>query len=353
VTTIRVELGDRAYPVVIADGSAGLAAALASTVGAPRPCALLSDSTVHGLHGARVRGELEHAGFAPVTEHLVPPGEASKTLAAAERACERMARAGLDRSAALIALGGGVVGDLGGFVASTFLRGLPLVQLPTTLLAQTDSAIGGKNGVNLPAGKNLVGTFWQPRLVYADIATLATLPPREIAAGLAEVVKYGVIADPTILELLERDAIAPPLLQELVVRSVAIKARIVARDEREAGDRVVLNFGHTVGHAIEAATGYSELLHGEAVGLGMLAACRVSAAHGGDPTLEDRLRALLLRLGLPTDVARYLTPEVLSYIGADKKRALGRIRFVVAERAGVVRIVPLELGEIMRTLQAG
>jgi len=349
-TTIRVELGARSYPIVVASDESQLGAAATAALGTPRPGALLADQTAHGLHGARMRAALASAGFAPLTEVLVSGGEPQKTLSAVERICSELARASLDRSSPVFVLGGGVVGDLGGFAAASFLRGVPLVQLPTTLLAQTDSSIGGKTGVNLLAGKNLVGAFWQPRLVYADVSTLATLPPRELAAGLAEVVKYGVIADPAILDLLESRPVEPALLRQLVARSAAIKAGIVARDEREAGERALLNFGHTVGHAIEAATRYQRFLHGEAVALGMLAACRVSAARGGDGRLEARLAALLSRLALPVDVEAWLVPEVLSHMSVDKKRTASRIRFVLAESAGRVRTEWIELAEIERVL---
>ncbi|HJZ86325.1 MAG TPA: 3-dehydroquinate synthase [Polyangia bacterium] len=351
MTGIRVELGARSYEVVVAADTTDLGAAAARALGTPRPGALLADRIAHGLHGARFRAALEQAGFAPLVEHLIAGGEASKTLATVESACEHLAQAGLDRGSPVFVLGGGVTGDIGGFVAATFLRGVPLVQLPTTLLAQTDAAIGGKTGVNLSAGKNLVGAFWQPRLVYADVSTLATLPPREVAAGLAEVVKYGLIADPVILDLLESQPVAPPLLSELVARSAAIKAQIVSRDEREAGERTLLNFGHTVGHAIEVATSYTTLLHGEAVALGMLAACRVSAALGGDPALEGRLRALLTRLGLPTELEPYLHPHVLAHMATDKKHAASRVRFVVCERAGRARTEWLEMADVERMLR--
>ena len=352
-TNIRVELGDRSYPIVVADDERELAREVEAALGAPRAGAFVSDMTVHGLHGKRLSTALGQAGWKPLVEFLIPPGETSKTLSTVERICERLAAAGLDRSSPVFACGGGVAGDLGGFVAATFLRGVPLVQLPTTMLAQTDSAIGGKTGVNLTAGKNLVGAFWQPRLVYADVSTLATLPPREVAAGLAEVVKYGVIADAQILEMLETQPVSPALLRDLVARSAAIKARIVARDEREAGERALLNFGHTVGHAIEAATEYRTFLHGEAVALGMLAACRVSARFGGDAALEGRLRGLLERLSLPVDVDRWLTPPVLAHMATDKKRAASRVRFVIAERAGRARTELIGLSELGGMLQKG
>jgi 3-dehydroquinate synthase len=347
---IRVDLGDRSYPVVVGDDAAALPAAVTDALGAPRPGALISDAGALAHHGDRVRSVLEGAGFTPLYGVSLAPGEPTKQLATVAQVCEQLARAGLERQSPVFVLGGGVVGDLGGFAAAVFLRGVPLIQLPTTLLAQVDSAIGGKTGVNLPAGKNLVGAFWQPRLVYADVSTLATLPPREIAAGLAEVVKYGVIADEQILALLEQQPVSPTLLRELVERSAAIKAGVVSRDEREGGERALLNFGHTIGHAIEAHTGYGQLLHGEAVALGMLAACRVSVAYGGDRALEPRLLGLLGKLGLPTDLGRYLRPDVLAGVLTDKKRVGGKVRFVVADRAGRARIELVEPARIAEIL---
>ncbi len=254
-----------------------------------------------------------------------------------------------------------MVGDLGGFIASIFLRGIACVQVPTTLLAQVDAAVGGKTAVNLPAGKNLVGTFHQPLLVYADVTALATLPPRELASGLAEVVKHGAIADPDLLAVLEAQAERaragdPELLAALVTRSCQIKAEVVMADEREraSGKRALLNFGHTIGHALEADSlaGPEPLRHGEAVALGMLAAARVGARLGaGDAGLEARLRALLGRLGLPTDFERRLAPQVLARIAVDKKRAGGEIAFVIVERAGAARLERLgaeRLREILR-----
>jgi 3-dehydroquinate synthase len=358
--TLTVELGARAYSIVVARGVATLGAEVTRALGPAhgRRAALVADPTAARLHGAGVRAALIGAGF-DLVELPVEGGEPRKQLATVEHVCDQLTRAGLDRHSPLFVLGGGVVGDLGGFAAACFLRGVDYVHLPTTLLAQVDSSIGGKTGVNLAAGKNLVGAFWQPRLVYADVATLATLPPRELAAGLAEVVKYGVIADETILTRLETRWPAPGnpidenLLQELVADSAAIKAGVVTRDEREGGERALLNFGHTVGHAIEAATGYTALLHGEAVALGMLAACRVSVRYGGDPVLEGRLRKLLARLSLPTDIDNYLTDVVLDHLATDKKRAGTHIRFVVAERAGKAHTELIELSELRALFTKG
>ncbi|MFI5289966.1 MAG: 3-dehydroquinate synthase, partial [Polyangia bacterium] len=281
-----------------------------------------------------------------------------------EQVADRFVKGGLDRRSLVVALGGGVVGDLGGFVASVFLRGVPYVQVPTTLLAQVDSSVGGKTGVNLASGKNLVGTFHQPLCVYADLTTLSTLPARDLSSGLAEIVKHGVIADEALLLRLEERAEEaragdPALLAELVRRSCAIKAEVVATDEREllsdapGGGRAQLNFGHTVGHALESASagGPAPLRHGEAVALGMIAAARVGEKLGlGDPALEARLVALLPRLGLPTDLDRRLDGPTLERVGVDKKRAGGRVAMVLVPRIGQAALSPIEphrLGEIL------
>lgn len=352
----------RSYPVFV-DPDGGAESRLAAEVRARGGAVigLLTDETVAALHLERVQSALEAAGMR-VERAIVKDGERSKSLAQAEAVAERWAAAGLDRGSLVLALGGGVVGDLGGFIASIFLRGVACVQVPTTLLAQVDAAVGGKTAVNLLAGKNLVGTFHQPLMVYADVTALATLPPRELASGLAEVVKHGAIADPDLLALLESQAERaragdPALLAALVARSCQIKAEVVMADEREraGGKRALLNFGHTIGHALEAdsLTGAEPLRHGEAVALGMLAAARVGARLGvGDATLEARLQVVLSRLGLPTDLDRRLAPEVLARVGVDKKRAGGEIAFVIVERAGVARLERLSaarLGEILRT----
>src|SRR5581483_8171446 len=326
---------------------------------------LITDETVRRLHGPRVERALETAGLDPVIV-AVPDGEASKSLSTVERVAEALARGGLDRRALVLALGGGVVGDLGGFVASVFLRGVPYVQAPTTLLAQVDSSVGGKTGVNLPSGKNLVGTFHQPLLVYADVTALATLSARDRASGLAEVLKHGAIADAELFALLERRAEDArdgdaALTAELVARSCRIKAEVVASDERESdagapgGGRARLNFGHTIGHALESASahraGEDPLRHGEAVALGMIAAARLGTALGcGDPSLEPRLLALLPRLGLPIDLDRRLDRATLERIGVDKKRAGARVSLVLVERVGSSRLFPIEPARVSELL---
>jgi 3-dehydroquinate synthase len=275
---------------------------------------------------------------------LVPDGEEAKTLGTLEVVYHRLAGIPLHRDDVVVALGGGVVGDLAGFAAATWNRGVGLVQLPTTLLSQVDAAIGGKTGVNLPEGKNLVGAFHQPLAVIADTVTLATLPARERRAGLGEAVKYGFIADPVVLELLEREPDAaqagdPVVLAEVVRRGVAVKAEIVAADEREGGRRALLNYGHTVGHAIEALTGYGTYRHGEAVALGMVFAARLGERLGvSQAGLAARTVELLAALGLPTR-GLLLDPAVVWEVLARDKKHRGGVRFVLCPRPGSALLV--------------
>ena len=358
---IATGASERAYPILI-DAEPGAEARFADELCQRLPegkLGIVTDDTVSRLHLGRYAGALRARGRR-VAATVVPDGEASKSMARAEELCESFAREGLDRGAVIVALGGGVVGDLAGYVASIFLRGVAYVQLPTTLLAQVDSSVGGKTGVNLPAGKNLVGSFWQPRLVYADIATLATLSDRDLSAGLAEVIKHALIADAPLLSLLESRAAEaragdPLLLELLVARSCAIKARVVAEDEREtSGARALLNFGHTVGHALESAS-HSQpepLRHGEAVGLGMLAAARVQRALGG-VDLEPRIAALLSAVGLPVDLDPRLSPGTLARVAVDKKRGGDRLSFVIVDEPGTARLVPLTPARIHEILLGG
>ena len=353
---------DRSYPIFV-DAESGAEARFADELCRCLPdgrIGIVTDDTVSKLHLPRYADALRGRNRR-VTAVVVPDGEGSKSLARADELCESFAREGLDRKALVVALGGGVVGDLAGFVASIFLRGVAYVQVPTTLLAQVDSSVGGKTGVNLPAGKNLVGTFWQPRLVYTDIGTLQTLSDRDRASGLAEVIKHAFIADAELLAFLEANTAAvragePEVTAELVARSCVIKARVVGADERETtGARALLNFGHTVGHAIESASHKDRdpLRHGEAVALGMLAAARVHAAETGTASLEPRLRALLDAVGLPTDVDRRLSAGTLARVAVDKKRGGEHISFVVVDEPGHARLVPLTPARIHEILLGG
>jgi len=355
--TIRVELGARAYDVVVgADLLDGLGARLRSLGFAGR-CGLVTSDRVGALYRKPVERSLALAGFAPIVVE-VPDGEQHKTLATLERVYDALLRAGIERRTPLIALGGGVIGDLTGFAAATLLRGLPVVQVPTTLLAQVDAAIGGKTAVDHAVGKNLVGAFHQPRLVLADVAVLGTLPRRELLAGLAEVVKYGVIGDAALFERIAQDPTAlltldPAALVPVVAACARQKAAVVAADEHEErGERAVLNFGHTIGHALEAATDYGRFLHGEAVAVGMVAAARVSYALDlCAAATAERIRALLERLGLPTTLPSDVSPAALgTAMRADKKSTGGRIRFVAVEDIGRTRFVPLTAQDIVDRL---
>ncbi|MDH5823512.1 3-dehydroquinate synthase [Luteimonas sp. RD2P54] len=338
--------GAHPYRIGIAPGLLDDGAALAATL-CGRQVLVISDDTVAPLYAARVEAALRAAmpGLA-VAGFVIPAGEASKTLAWFGRAIDALAALGARRDACVYALGGGVVGDLAGFAAACWMRGIDCVQLPTTLLAMVDSSVGGKTAVDLPQGKNLVGAFHPPRAVLADTAVLRTLPPRELRAGLAEVVKYGALGDAAFLDWLQAHADAllamePAALAEAVARSCTHKARIVARDPFEHGERALLNFGHTFGHAIETEQGYGGLNHGEAVAVGMVLAARLSEGLGLAPAADTlRLRTLLARFGLPVDVPAGLDPEaLLAHMRLDKKATAGGLRFIVWDGAGRARVL--------------
>jgi len=350
---VHVDLGARSYPVVIGAGLLAEVGPRLAAAGYRGRCALVTSERVGALYREPVAASLGQAGFAPVAVEI-PDGEEHKNLAWLAVLYDRLLDAGVERRSPLIALGGGVVGDLAGFAASTLLRGLPLVQVPTTLLAQVDAAIGGKTGINHALGKNLIGAFHQPRLVVIDVATLRTLPRREFVAGLAEVIKYGVIRDAELFATLEARLEALLGLEEAVLVPVVAaccrhKAAVVAADEREeGGERAVLNFGHTVGHALEVLTEYRRLLHGEAVAIGMVAAARVSRTLGlCDATTVERLERLVRRAGLPTEMPDDITAPALALaMHTDKKTAAGRIRFVCVEAIGRTRLVELSAEQV-------
>ena len=289
-----------------------------------------------------VEAFLVQAGM-DVTVLALPAGEAQKTLATAGRIYDRMARAGMDRKSILVAVGGGVITDVGGFVASTYMRGIPSILVPTTLLGQVDAAIGGKTGVNLSHGKNLVGTFSQPSLVLCDPEALKTLPRREYVSGLGEVVKYGMIRDAALFEVLEKNiegirARDAAVLDEVVYRCAVIKADVVSRDERESGGRAILNYGHTIGHALEAAGNYRALHHGEAVSIGMEAEAVIAMKLGIAPLEVLAAQNRLLKLcGLPTRARKLPQKKVLAALKLDKKNVAGKTRFVLPEAVGKVR----------------
>lgn len=348
--TIHVHLAgdgsaDRSYDIRIGTDVVGeIGAAIAHRSGTR--AVVISDAAV-AAHAAAVTVALDANGI-DTFSIAVPSGEASKSLAEAGRLWEMLAAQAVDRQTHLIAVGGGVVGDLTGFVAATFARGLPVWQVPTTLVAQVDSAIGGKTGINLNAGKNLVGCFWQPCGVFADIATLATLPDREFTSGLAEVVKYGMILDAEFFAWLESNAAAlvardPQRLVHAVERSAALKARVVAEDEREqTGLRAVLNYGHTFAHAFETAAGYGTLLHGEAVSIGMVCAARLAERLGRiGSDIVARQDALLAACHLPRSIPSLgaSTDDLLAIMARDKKSIGGRLRFILPDRIGHVELV--------------
>jgi 3-dehydroquinate synthase len=339
---VDVALGDRRYAIRIGAGLLHDAAALRAL--APgRHVLIVSDGNVAPHYLAPVA-----AAFAdrPCRSIVLPPGEQEKTLARFGELMDALAAMQASRDVTLFALGGGVVGDLTGFAAACWMRGVRFVQLPTTLLAMVDSAVGGKTAVDLPSGKNLVGAFHQPAAVLTDTATLASLPDRELRAGLAEVLKYGAIIDHAFFDWIERHAAAllardPDRLAEAIERSCQHKAAIVARDETEQGERALLNFGHTFGHAIETATGYGSLLHGEAVAIGMVCAARLSALTGrADAAAGERLRTVLEVLGLPTEVPAGLDPgALLRSMRLDKKALSGRLRLILWRGIGAAEIV--------------
>jgi 3-dehydroquinate synthase len=340
-----------AYPIRIGSGLIPSTGEQLRALGLAGSIALVQDSAVAPLYGSAVCASLEAAGYRvhPIT---VPSGEASKSLDQLSALYLAFSGANLDRGSAVVTLGGGVVGDLGGFAAASYLRGIAFVQDPTTLLAQVDASVGGKTGIDLPAGKNLVGAFHQPRLVLVDLETLATLPEREYVAGLAEVVKYGIIYDARFFEFLEMNQEAirshqPDVLEAVIERCCEIKAEVVGEDERESGLRAILNYGHTIGHAVETVAGYGAYLHGEAIAIGMRGANWLSEQAMGLKAEESaRIQGLLSSLGLPLRTAQPLPEEdLIQTMLRDKKARSGELRFVLAAEIGRVetRPVPLDL----------
>ncbi len=337
---VQVKLGERSYDILIGRGLIKQAATYFTAAKLGKRGIIITDTTVEPLYAGKLVASLEAGGFA-VKVLTIPAGELSKSLRQANRLLEKLPSLGLDRHSFVVGLGGGVAGDLAGFVAGTYLRGLPFVQVPTTLLAQVDSSVGGKTGVNLPQGKNLVGVFHQPRLVLADTGAVATLPERELRAGFAEVIKTGAIFDAKFFGWLEKNSRRvlrrePAALAETVRRCCEIKAAVVGADEREGGLRAILNFGHTIGHAMEALADYTGLLHGEAIAIGMNCAARLSVRHAGLPTAEaQRIVKLCRASGLPVLVGEgYNLSAMREAMRLDKKAVSGRLRFVLLKRIG-------------------
>lgn len=350
---LRVGLGDRSYSILVGTGLLADAGGEIATLLPSARITIVTNQTVAALFLKRVTDSLDQAGFRTRSIEI-GDGEEHKNLASLASIYDRLLEDGTDRGSAIVALGGGVVGDVTGFAAATILRGVPYVQIPTTLLAQVDSSVGGKTAINHARGKNLIGAFYQPRLVLCDIETLATLPRREFLAGLAEVIKYGVILDRDFFALIEEhlDAILDQdrdLLVRIVKRSCELKAMVVGRDEKESDYRAILNFGHTLAHAVENLTAYKTYLHGEAVALGMVAAARVSHARGHcGADVVDRIERLLERAGLPFAVPPSLAAGDLERaIEHDKKARDGKVKFVCVDEIGRASFDQMTTAEIV------
>ena len=349
-TTIEVAIPGRSYPVVVGDGLTGLLPELfdgvlrgAGGVAPDRAVVVTQQPVVDAGHVAPIEGALSMLGVDTV-RRVVPDGEVAKSVEVVGDLWRACAAVPLGRGDVVVAVGGGVVGDLAGFLAATYNRGIGVVQVPTTLLAQVDAAVGGTTGINLPEGKNLVGAFHQPRTVVCDVRVLASLPERILREGFGEIVKYGLIRDPEVLALLESSVgggggvaglASSGLLRELVERSVAVKAAVVAGDEREGGERTFLNLGHTFGHAVESLTGYEQVLHGEAVSIGTVVALRIGVELGiTDAEAARRGEAVLTALGLPVRAPSLERSEVWAAMARDKKATAGSVRFVLLEDVG-------------------
>lgn len=342
---LSVPLGDRSYDIQIGTGNLATVGAFIASRRATSHAAVITDENVREPHAAGVLESLRLANIR-AEMRVLPSGESTKSVSRAEELWQWLLDIGADRKSVVVAVGGGVIGDLAGFVAATFARGLDFVQVPTTLLAHVDSSVGGKVAINLPGAKNMVGAFWQPRGVLIDTAVLETLPAREFRAGLGEVVKYGVILDAEFFDYLEKhvreiEARDPAVLRNLILRSCQLKANIVAADEREeTGLRSVLNYGHTFCHAIEALTGYDQFLHGEAVSIGMVcASCLAERLGRIGHEITRRQVDLLSALGLPVTMPELDSQEFVAAMQRDKKVEHGKLRFVLPNRMGHVELV--------------
>lgn len=341
---------DRPYTVTVANGALGQAGALIRPLKKPgAQVMLISDSNVMPLYGSQVEASLQAAGF-PVTRHVFPAGEEHKQLSTVGAMYQALAGHGFTRTDLVVTLGGGVTGDMGGFAAATFLRGMDFVQLPTSLVSQADASVGGKTGVDLPFGKNLVGAFHQPLAVITDPTALNTLPRRFFNDGLGEVIKHGCIADSELFAALEQGA-ALEDMEQVVARSVAIKRGFVEADTRDAGRRMILNFGHTCGHALEKLHSFQGLSHGEAVGIGMVLACRAGERLGLTvPGTGGRIARVLARYGLPVETA-FSPEEIVEATALDKKSDGESLRFIFIKEIGESLIHPLTRGELLAALR--
>jgi 3-dehydroquinate synthase len=344
VRIVHVPLARRSYDIKIGAGLLARLGGECARLGLGERCAIITDANVGKRYARPAFDSLVKGGFTPLLI-TVPAGETAKKLKSVHACYDQLAADRLERKSFIVALGGGVVGDLAGFVAATYLRGIAFVQVPTTLLAQVDSSVGGKVGVNLKAGKNLVGAFHQPRLVLCDLETLRTLPVREYRAGLAEVIKYGIACDAALFGRLERDLPQllkrePKTLAAIVARCCELKAEVVGRDETEGGLRAILNYGHTIGHALEAISHYGRFLHGEAISIGQVAAARLSAQATGLPAGDvERITALFKRAGLPVEVKLNAAQRrrLVAAMKLDKKVSAGEVKFVLARKIGQVK----------------
>jgi len=354
---MKISLGEQSYYIYLGSNIlANLGETLASYP-VNKQILLITNALVNNLYGSVVKKSLEEAGF-QVRVSEVPDGEEFKSLKSAEKLYQDALQQNLNRKSTIVALGGGVIGDLAGFVAATYMRGVNFVQVPTTLLAQVDSSVGGKVAVNLPQGKNLVGAFYQPKLVFTDINTLNTLPERELKAGLAEVIKYGVIWDQEFFNYLEENqhyikSLQPEIIKYIVHKSCLIKGQVVEKDEKEESLRAILNFGHTVGHAVESLTNYTAYKHGEGVALGMIAAANLSQAMGLVKEKDaKRIESLLAAVGLPTLLPSLDLEEVIASLFHDKKVISDKVRFVLPTEIGrVVISEEIDLALLKKVLQ--
>ncbi|MBI4428511.1 MAG: 3-dehydroquinate synthase [Ignavibacteriales bacterium] len=350
---VEVSLGERSYPIYVGSDMVSSFAATCDHHGLPKHVALVTDSTVSKLYLKPLEKNLRHFGYQTMAI-VFPPGEQQKSLSRANTIFSAMLKSGLGRKSAVIALGGGVIGDLAGFVAATYKRGVPLVQVPTTLLSQVDSSIGGKTAVNHPLGKNMIGAFYQPKFVWADIECLKTLPLREIVCGLGEIIKYGIISDAELFSYLEKNLdqilnLKPESVLHVQATCSAIKAGLVSQDERESGVRVILNFGHTVGHALEAAGKYKVLKHGEAVLLGMMAESYIARELAMiDRDVYAKIVNLIRRVPLKVHVKVLRSKKILEAMGRDKKSVGGKRRFVLPTRIGHVKVVEVQDQQVIR-----
>jgi 3-dehydroquinate synthase len=341
---ITVKLGERSYDIAIGSDSLKDIGDVIASFGLSPKIAVVSNPTVFSLYGEIVSDSVRKGGF-DLLKVIIQDGEEYKNLQSVQHIYNELLKFKLDRSSALLALGGGVIGDITGFAASTYMRGISYIQVPTTLLAQVDSSVGGKTGVNHELGKNMIGTFWQPRLVWIDVESLKTLPKREFTAGIAEVIKYGVIYDKELFDFLEvnREKILNldrDSLVYIIKRSCEIKAEVVSKDERESGLRSILNFGHTIGHAIETVTGYKRFLHGEAIAIGMAIEARLSQMLDLiDENLVSRIKSLIESYGLPSEKpADIKMQSIFLSMQLDKKVVAGELKFILPEKIGIVRI---------------